>query len=59
MVTLMKFGRKLRLPSTVEIKHQLLVRWLADQTAIEAAEASAQAATPVPRVAKPGIRQAP
>jgi hypothetical protein len=46
MVSLMKFGRKLKLPSTVQIKHQLLVRWLADQTAKEAAEALMTTAAP-------------
>jgi hypothetical protein len=51
MVSLMKFGKKMKLPSTVEIKHQLLVRWLADQTAIEAAEASALASGPAPEAA--------
>jgi hypothetical protein len=49
MVSLMKFGKKMKLPSTVEIKHQLLVRWLADQTAIEAAEASALASVAAPK----------
>ena len=37
MVSITRFGRKLKLPSVLEIKHQLLVRWLADQTAKEAA----------------------
>jgi hypothetical protein len=36
MVSLTRFGRKLKLPSVLEIKHQLLLRWLADQTAREA-----------------------
>jgi hypothetical protein len=57
MVSLMKFGRKLRLPSTVEIKHQLLVLWLADQTAKEAAEASVLVVTSAPQVA--AIRRTP
>ncbi len=33
-----KFGNKLKLPSVVQIKRQILLRWLADQTAIEANE---------------------
>lgn len=41
MVTLTKFGRKVTLPSVIQIKHQILVMWLADQTAKEAAEAKA------------------
>jgi hypothetical protein len=36
-----KFGNKLKLPSVAQIKHQILVLWLADQTAIEAKEAAA------------------
>ena len=36
-----KFGNKLKLPSVVQIKHQILLRWLSDQTAVEAAEAQA------------------
>jgi hypothetical protein len=55
----MKFGRKLRLPSTLEIKHQLLVRWLADQTAKEAAEASAPAADAAPQVTEPAVGKIP
>jgi hypothetical protein len=31
-----KFGNTLKEPSVVQIKHQILLRWLADQTAIEA-----------------------
>jgi hypothetical protein len=42
----MRFGRKVRLPSTVEIKHQLLVRWLNDQQAREAAAADATGLDP-------------
>jgi hypothetical protein len=41
MVTVRKFGRKISLPSVVQIKHQILLTWLADQTAIEAREAEA------------------
>lgn len=36
-----KFGNKLKLPSVAQIKHQILLRWLKDQKAIEAAEAKA------------------
>lgn len=36
-----KFGNKLKLPSVVQIKHQILLRWLKDQKAVEAAEAQA------------------
>ena len=37
----LRFGRKLTVPSTTEIKHQLLALWLKDQVAKEAAEAAA------------------
>lgn len=37
-----KFGNKLKLPSIVQIKHQILLRWLSDQQALEAKEAAAQ-----------------
>jgi hypothetical protein len=40
MVRPLRFGRKLTVPSTVEIKHQLLMLWLKDQMAKEAAEAA-------------------
>jgi hypothetical protein len=36
-----KFGNKLKLPSIVQIKHQILLKWLKDQKAVEAAEAGA------------------
>lgn len=36
-----KFGNKLKLPSVVQIKHQILLKWLKDQKAVEAAEAQA------------------
>jgi len=41
MVRAVRFGRKLKIPSVIEIKHQLLLLWLKDQTAREAAEAGA------------------
>lgn len=40
MMKTMRFGRKVALPSTIQIKHQLLTLWLKDQTAKEAAEAA-------------------
>jgi len=42
MTTTTRFGRKLKLPSTTQIKHQLLLMWLAYQTEKEAAEAKEQ-----------------
>jgi hypothetical protein len=39
MLTPRRFGRKVTLPPTIQIKHQILLRWLEDQTDIEAAEA--------------------
>ncbi|WP_157100346.1 hypothetical protein [Rhodoplanes sp. Z2-YC6860] len=41
MVKSLRFGRKLPVPSTIEIKLQLLTLWLKDQMAKEAAEAAA------------------
>jgi hypothetical protein len=35
-----KFGNKLKIPSVVQIKRQILLRWLADQTAVEAQDAA-------------------
>ena len=34
-----RFGKKIKLPPTVQIKREILLRWLADQREIEAAEA--------------------
>ena len=34
-----RFGKEIKLPPTVQIKREILLRWLADQTEIEAAEA--------------------
>jgi hypothetical protein len=44
MVSIMRFGRKIRTPSTVQIRHQLLTLWLKDQVAKEAAEDDAEKA---------------
>ena len=33
-----RFGKKLKVPSTFQIKHQLLLFWLKDQVAKEVAE---------------------
>jgi hypothetical protein len=38
MTSTIRFGKKLKVPSTVQIKHQLLLFWLKDQLAKEAAE---------------------
>jgi len=35
-----KFGRAVKLPSTIQLKHQILLEWLADQTRLEADEAA-------------------
>jgi hypothetical protein len=43
-----RFGRKMKIPSTAQIKHQLLMMWLKDQTEKEAAEAATRAGTPAP-----------
>jgi len=50
MTNTMRFGRRLNLPSTVQIKHQLLMFWLKAQTEKEAAEAVATAQAPAPHV---------
>jgi hypothetical protein len=47
MVNLVRFGRKLKIPSTAQIKHELLLLWLKDQTAKEAAEARRQDQPPI------------
>jgi hypothetical protein len=39
MTIISRFGKKLRVPSTFQIKHQLLLFWLKNQTAKEATEA--------------------
>ncbi len=45
-----RFGRKLKVPSTFQVKHQFLLWWLKRQAAKETAEAD---------VAKPGKVSAP
>lgn len=50
MTNTMRFGRRLNLPSTVQIKHQLLTFWLKAQTEKEAAEAAATAQASPPHV---------
>jgi len=50
MTNTMRFGRRLNLPSTVQIKHQLLMFWLKAQTEKEAAEAAATAQASAPDV---------
>jgi len=42
----LRFGRKLTVPSTIEIKYQLLTLWLKDQMAKEAGEAAADRIRP-------------
>ena len=54
MVTITRFGKKLKLPATVEIKHQLLLRWLADQTAQETAQDTASQAAAATLTAEAG-----
>ncbi len=41
-MTTMRFGRKLKTPSTFQIKHRFLLWWLRHQAAKEAAEVSAE-----------------
>jgi hypothetical protein len=45
MTNTMRFGRRLNLPSSVQIKHQFLMFWLKNQTEKEAAQEATQAAT--------------
>lgn len=40
MMTNTRFGKKLKVPSTVQLKHQLLLSWLTDQQHKEATESS-------------------
>ena len=48
MVSTLRFGRKMKIPSTVQIKHELLMLWLRDQTEKEAAEAATSVETAAP-----------
>ena len=41
-----RFGKKVTLPPTIQIKHQILLRWLEDQTEKEAAEVNKNRADP-------------
>ena len=41
MVTTLRIGRKLKVPSTFQLKHQLLLFWLKNQSAKERAESEA------------------
>jgi hypothetical protein len=52
-------GRKLKLPSTAQIKHDVLVGWLADQTVKEELESkqAAKASSPTTRTAPVGERK--
>ena len=44
MTIVTRFGKKLKVPSTVQIKHQFLLWWLARQTEKESLEVSEQTA---------------
>jgi hypothetical protein len=48
MTGALRFGRRIKVPSTVEIKHQLLTLWLKDQMEKEAAASEAAATSPKP-----------
>ena len=50
MTNTMRFGRRLNLPSTVQIKHQLLMFWLKAQTEKEVVEATATEQASAPHV---------
>jgi hypothetical protein len=42
MIGTTRFGRKLKVPSTFQLKHQFLIWWLKRQAATEVANASAK-----------------
>jgi hypothetical protein len=42
MVITKRFGKKLKVPSTFQVKHQLLLFWLKNQVAREAAEVASK-----------------
>ena len=48
MTVTVRFGKKVRVKSTFQIKHRLLLWWLKNQTAKEASEAATQASKPAP-----------
>jgi hypothetical protein len=43
MTRSIRFGKKVRVESTVQIKHRFLLWWLKDQTEKEASEAAVEA----------------
>ena len=43
MINTMRFGKKVRVESTFQIKHRLMLWWLKSQTAKEAGEATVEA----------------
>ena len=55
MVSAVRFGRKLSVPSVIQIKRQLLLLWLEDQTAEEASEARAYDAEPLTSGSFPAV----
>ena len=50
MVSATGFGRKMGIRWAAQIKHQLLMMWLKDQTEKEAAETAPVAGSPAPHV---------
>ena len=45
MISAIRFGKKVRVESTFQIKHRLLLGWLKNQAAKEASEAIGEADT--------------